>query len=102
MAFYFCIKSSNGAVIDESQTSRGVLFHLHPIFTHKNHETRRTVDLTVAGIEINLHHVGLTQAFGRVRDVGVEKGLGGGGSDSFTARSQTLHLLKRKRNTCIL
>lgn len=77
MAFYFSIESSNGAVIDESQASLGVLFHLHPIFTHKDHETRRTVDLTVAGIEINLHHVGLTQAFSRVRDVGVEKGLGG-------------------------
>lgn len=96
--------SAQGPVIDKSQTSPGVLFHLHSVCTHKDYKTRRTVHLTVAGIGINLHHVGLIQAFGRVRDVGVEWEVGGRGgvSDSFTARNKTLHSLKRKRNTCML
>lgn len=97
-AFYFCNGSNNGAVTDANQTS-DVLFCSQPICTRRDNETRRLVHLTVAGIWINLHHVGLTQAFGQVRDVGVQKEWagGGGGSDSFPARKKHSSFVKKKK-----
>lgn len=78
------------------RTPANVLTHLQSICARRDNETRRFVCLT--GIWFNLHHVGPTRAVGRDRDVGVVKGLGGGGgSESSTAKNILFICVEKKQ-----